>query len=447
MSQDQILKINKRSFLIVLAVLFTTMIGAYILTFVWGNGYSFFKFIISPVLVLTSSDSVSIIVIGLFILILGGAFNIIDKTGGIKAIISSIVSRFKTRKMMLMSIITLFFMLFGALFGIFEESVTLLPMIIMLSLSLGWDTYTGLGMCLLAAGFGFSSALINPFSIGLGSKVLGISMFSGILFRIVVFTIMYLFLITYLRFHIKKIEKDATKSPTYEIDLEKKRHLNIHDEEPVNKRALKTYVIFFVVVLLATILATAFMAEITIVVIALTFLLGSIISGIVLKYGVKNTLNAFLSGLIAMSPAIIMLLFAGAVKFIIVDAQVMEVLIDRITHVLSGSNGFSAVILIYVMILFIQFFIGSASAKVILLMPIIKAVIENLMLSKEIALLAFVFGDGYTDLIYPTNPVLLIALGMSGMSYLKWFKKTWLLQIAILLLTFLFLYIAYQIGY
>ena len=189
------------------------------------------------------------------------------------------------------------------------------------------------------------------------------------------------------------------------------------------------------------------MAEITIVVIALTFLLGSIISGIVLKYGVKNTLNAFLSGLIAMSPAIIMLLFAGAVKFIIVDAQVMEVLIDRITHVLSGSNGFSAVILIYVMILFIQFFIGSASAKVILLMPIIKAVIENLMLSKEIALLAFVFGDGYTDLIYPTNPVLLIALGMSGMSYLKWFKKTWLLQIAILLLTFLFLYIAYQIGY
>ena len=156
MSQDQILKINKRSFLIVLAVLFTTMIGAYILTFVWGNGYSFFKFIISPVLVLTSSDSVSIIVIGLFILILGGAFNIIDKTGGIKAIISSIVSRFKTRKMMLMSIITLFFMLFGALFGIFEESVTLLPMIIMLSLSLGWDTYTGLGMCLLAAGFGFS---------------------------------------------------------------------------------------------------------------------------------------------------------------------------------------------------------------------------------------------------------------------------------------------------
>jgi uncharacterized ion transporter superfamily protein YfcC len=92
---------------------------------------------------------------------LSGSFNIIDKTKGLNSIIGFLVKKFEKRKYLLIYSIILVFMLFGALFGIFEESVTLLPIIVFLALAMGWDTFTGLSMCLLAAGFGFSSAITN----------------------------------------------------------------------------------------------------------------------------------------------------------------------------------------------------------------------------------------------------------------------------------------------
>jgi uncharacterized ion transporter superfamily protein YfcC len=106
-----------------------------------------------------------------------------------------------------------------------------------------------------------------------------------------------------------------------------------------------------------------------------------------------------------------------------------------------------AILFIYFIILIIQFFIGSASAKVILLIPILAIMADKLGISRNIALLAFIFGDGYTDLIYPTNPVLLISLGMVSFSYIKWIKKTFLLQIIVLVLTILLLLLGYIINY
>jgi uncharacterized ion transporter superfamily protein YfcC len=99
------------------------------------------------------------------------------------------------------------------------------------------------------------------------------------------------------------------------------------------------------------------------------------------------------------------------------------------------------------LVLLIQFFIGSASAKAFLIMPIILPLVALIGLSKEIAILAFIFGDGYTNVIFPTNGVLLIGLSIASVSYSKWFKFTYKLQIVTLILTIIFLFIGIWIGY
>jgi len=149
----------------------------------------------------------------------------------------------------------------------------------------------------------------------------------------------------------------------------------------------------------------------------------------------------------AMAPAIIMILMAASIQYILNEGKVLDTLIYQLESVFAGGSKFKAVLFIYLLILIIQFFIGSASAKIPLLLPILSQLATNVGITKNIALLAFVFGDGFTDLIYPTNPVLLIALGMVGLSYPKWFKKTGLLQLAILIITVVFLYIAFLINY
>ena len=106
-----------------------------------------------------------------------------------------------------------------------------------------------------------------------------------------------------------------------------------------------------------------------------------------------------------------------------------------------------AVVGIYFMILFIQFFIGSASAKAFLIMPILIPLVTLIGISKDLAILSFIFGDGYTNVIFPTNGVLLIGLSIANVSYGKWFKWTYKLQIFTLLLTITILIVAFYLGY
>lgn len=335
----------------------------------------------------------------------------------------------------------------GAFFGIFEEAVTLMPMVILLSLSLGWDTFTGVAMSLIAVGFGFSSAVTNPFTIGLGSAAMGISLLEGIFFRLAIFICLYIVLCVYLRFHIRSIEKDPTKSPTYEIDIEKKKNLQIKLSD--NPKTLKVYTIFFVILLAVMFVSSSFKSiqAYSIPILALTFLIGSFVCAKILNYSTKQAMKTFWDGMKSMFPAIILILLASSIKFILDEGLVMDTIINGLSSMFSASSRFSAVLFIYLLILVVQFFIGSASAKIPLIIPIISKLASQVGITKNIALLAFIFGDGFTDLIYPTNPVLLIALGLAGISYTKWFKKTWILQLFLLALTCLILYIAYKTGY
>ncbi len=466
MNNEKILKINKRSFITVCIILVSFMFITYLLTFLIPKGiyedlnfqftneekgYNFIHFLFSPIRLLAKSDGIPIIVISLFILILGGSFNVMQQTNGIGALISYLINKYKDKKYKLMYLVILFFMLFGALFGIFEESITLLPIIIVLSLSLGWDTFTGLGMCLMAAGFGFSTALTNPFSVGLASEAMGITVLDGIWYRIIIFVLMYFILCVFLRIHVKKIEKDPTSSFTYEADQEKIKSLNLNTFNNYDPKILKTYLGLFIsilfIIFLTAVIKPISENSLSIPILALSFLFGIFICARIINIEFKRTLRMFFDGLVSMSPAILLLLLAGSIKFILVDSRIMDTIIYYLANILNDTSPIVGILFIYAIILFIQFFIGSASAKVVLIVPIISILANKIGITQNIALLAFIFGDGYTDLIYPTNPVLLIALGIAGFSYTKWLKKTFILQLLILAITVMLLIIGYYIGY
>ena len=471
MTEERILKINKRSFITVCVILISFLFLVFVITYfvpkgiydkdtmtyepIEGVGYSFLDLLTSPFRTLFNfsegGDGLGIIVISLFIIILGGSFNVMDKTKGINSILSFLIYKYQNRKYLLMYIIILFFMLFGSLFGIFEESVTLLPIIILLALSLGWDTFTGLGMCLMAAGFGFSTAITNPFSVGFASSKMGISVLDGAWYRLLIFILMYVILCVFLTIHVKRIEKDPTKSPTYESDQAKRDlYANTETFKQYDKKILRTYTGLFLWVLAVIIISSTipFLQEnqVSLPIIALSFLFGTFICGKIIGYKFKEIGRIFISGLIGMSPAIIMIILAASIKFLLVDAQIMGTMIYYLTNMFTGQTPILGILFIYGLILFIQFFIGSATAKVILIIPIISILAQNINISQNIALLAFVFGDGYTDLIYPTNPVLLIALGMASFSYGKWIKKTFVLQVIILALTIGLLILGHYLG-
>ena len=156
------------------------------------QGIAFWRVLTAPVRVFASDDGLTIIMISLFLLVMSGVFNLLEKTGGVKTFIVHIMRRLRDRGGPVVCITVLIFMLFGSLFGMFEELVTLLPLIIVFMLSMQMDTMIGLGACLMAACFGFSTAITNPFSVGTAAQLAGIHSSSGVWLRIVFFGIVYL---------------------------------------------------------------------------------------------------------------------------------------------------------------------------------------------------------------------------------------------------------------
>jgi uncharacterized ion transporter superfamily protein YfcC len=142
-----------------------------------------------------------------------------------------------------------------------------------------------------------------------------------------------------------------------------------------------------------------------------------------------------------------MILMAASVKYIISEGKVIDSILYYLANVLTGQGPIVGILMIYALVLVLQFFIGSASAKAYLIMPLLVPLVSLIGISKELSILAFVFGDGYTNVIFPTNAVLLIGLSIASVSYQKWFRFTWKLQLITLGLTVLLLIGAHYIGY
>ena len=415
------------------------------------KGIALWRVITAPVRVFASEDALTIIMISVFLLIMSGVFNLLDKTGGIKTFIEFIMRRLRDKGGPFVCIMILLFMLFGSLFGMFEELVTLLPLIIVFMLSMKLDTMMGLGACLMAACFGFSTAITNPFSVGTAAQLAGIAVSSGVWLRVVFFSIVYLILCGFLLSYLKKIRLTPQASPTYEMDQKRRESLILRrgGKSQDQQKIFRVYATFFGFqgVLLVAIACIRAISGLAIPILAASFLIFGLIAGQIVCRNFRKVLSYFLQGAVAMLPAVAMIALASSVKLVMVESNIIDTVMNAVLQLLVGKGNFVTILLIYALILFLQLFIGSASAKIFLVMPIVLPITNALGISPTLVILTYCMADGFTDVILPTNPVLLIGLSMANVSYWKWLKWTWKIQVLLFAVSVTVLYFGVLIGY
>lgn len=467
------IKIGKRTFLSAVLILGCLIIAAGVLTYLIPAGefqrdivdgreiivpgtfeyleasdYPVWRWLTAPFEVLWGPDSIMVITIILFILIIGGAFAVLDQTGVLAAAISKIVAAVGHRKYLLLCIVTLFFMLFGSLLGILEEIVPLIPLAVALAWSLGWDSLTGLGMSLLATGFGFAAAISNPFTIGVAQRIAGLPPFSGAGFRAGVFAIIYAVLIAFLLFYAKRVEKNPERSPVWKEDAEAKvRGAKDFKATSVPKGPLLWFSGTLVAVLAVISSASLIpgLSDFTMPLVALLFLVGGLGSGLLAGQG-RKVFRSFGQGVLGIMPGVLLIMMAMSVKYIISQGGIMDTVLYFAADAISRTSAAGASLLTYAVVLILNFFIGSATAKAFLVMPLITPLADLVGITRQVAVLAFAFGDGFSNVLYPTNPILLIALGLTVVSYPKWFRWVIGLQLAVLALTVAILLVAAAIN-
>jgi len=416
--------------------------------------YPVWRWFTAPIEVLGAPGNLTVIVIIIFILFIGGSFAVLDRSGIVRAAIGRIVRRFGQEKYALLLVISFFFMALGAFFGIFEEVVPLVPVMVALSYSLGWDALVGLGMSVLATNLGFSAAITNPFTIGVAQKLAELPLFSGWWLRVPVFLVVYALFAVFLTHYARRVERDPTRSLVHQEDQAARGkyqslQAELTEEAPRVGRALAWFGAFTLIILVVLFVGpfVPAISDYTLPLVGLLFLIAGVGAGLLSGAGGRTVGRALVEGWKGIAASIPLILMAASVRHIVVQGGILDTILHWASRPFSQASPLVAVLAMYGLTLLLEFFVPSGSAKAFLMMPILLPLGELLGVTRQTTVLAYCFGDGFSNMMYPTNAVLLISLGLTSVSYPKWFKWSLPLWLQMILVTVVFMAVAVVIGY
>jgi uncharacterized ion transporter superfamily protein YfcC len=473
------LNISARSFITAIIVIFILMAVSYLLTFLIppgeyartvneagqtvvdtaagfknvDGGIPFWKWIASPILVLTGSGNGTLIAVIIFLLVLGGAFNCLEKGGILNHLLNRITERYGGSRYKLLTVIVFFFMAMGALVGSFEEVIPLVPIVVALAVRLGWDSITGLAMSLLAVGCGFAAGIMNPFTVGVAQSLAGLPMFSGIWLRLVSFVLIFSLLLAFTRRHAKKVERpvESTEDRNAEAgeDTDAGREALGDGQNASMGKALKAFAFIVGLGILFVFASTIVKAlqDYTMIAIALMFLCAGIVSPVIAGFRGRQLGKTFLSGVISILPAVIMILMASSIKYTLEEARILDTILHGAVGIADSLPTWAVILFIYLIVLVMNFFVASGSAKAFMLIPLIVPLAQIFGISPQLCIVAFAFGDGFSNVFYPTNAGLLISLGLADISYTRWARWSVKFQLANIALTSVILLFGLAVGY
>jgi uncharacterized ion transporter superfamily protein YfcC len=448
----------------------------------------------------------------MFILMIGGAFWIMNHSKAIDVGIFSFLRR--TRRLekhrfirmlgvdnIIMSLIMLMFALFGAVFGMSEETIAFVIILVPLSISMGYDSIVGVCLVYVAAHVGFAGAILNPFTIGIAQGLSDVPLFSGFEYRIFCFLILTTVTIVWVLWYAKKIKKNPARSPMYKEDdywrnretsnpdeiqyktttaswivyliiqavliifafLHPDTTLTIGDPDVAESLRMhipafpalallfgltsipllrKSYHFFILNILLFTILLLIVGVmgyQWYIMEIATLFFAMGIASGIAMSKSGNGITKLFIEGAADILPAAMVVGLAGGIIVILEDGKIIATLLYRMASIMEGTGQVASVGAMYVIQAVINVVIPSGSAKAALTMPIMAPFSDLIGLSRQATIVAFQFGDGFTNMFTPTSGVLIGALGIARVPFHKWFKWVAPFVITLLILGFLLL--------
>ena len=447
------LKINKKTIILICVLLAAIMAFAGVLTQVLPRGMyqtdadgaiingtytqiedklPIWKIFLAPILVFGSETALTGVGIILIITLIGGTFLILDKCSVLKYIMASIIKKFGKRKYLLLNLMILVCMILSSTAGILEESVTLVPIAVAISLALGWDSFVGLGMSLIAVAFGFTAAMFNPFNVVTVQKMADIPVFSGTAYRMIVFAVVYAVLAVFMTVYAKRIEKNPQKSMCYETDLALREKYNLDDSIAVLqneqiKKASKAFLCCLAGVLVCIIADFFLGAEggISLPGMAILFFIGGMLAGKFSGMNGKQLMKSFGEGIKTVAPIVPVILIILSITFILDEGNIIPTILNFVYNLISGLSPYWAILMLFAFIVVLEFFVGSGTAKAFLVMPIVLPLADMVNVTRQSVTLAFCLGDGFTNLLYPTSGIMIIAIGLVNISYGKWLKFSW----------------------
>lgn len=382
-----------------------------------------------------------------FLFVVGGAINVVSRTKAIDLGIVRLVSKLKGKEILIIPILTLIFSIGGAVFGMSEEAIPFITLLLPLMLALGYDSILTVAVTYFACILGFSTAMLNPFTVHIAQNIAGVEVGSGVGFRTVVWVITTTVGIAFLMYYANKIKKDPTKSLVYESDKKKKEKLevNLHSHEDFtikHKVILSLLAVAIGVIVWGVLVKGFYISEI-----AAVFLAMGLCSGIVGRLSLNDMADSFIEGAKGMIGAAVIIGCAKGIVIIAENAQIIDTVLHGLVGLIGNLPSLIAAYLMYIVQMIVNFFIISGSAQAAVTMPLLAPLGDLVGVQRQLSVLIFQLGDGFSNAIFPTSGILIASLGLAGVPYSKWVKWILPIQAIIFLLSLGFITVAMMINW
>ena len=379
-----------------------------------------------------------------FIFILGAVFNLIVETKSIHAFLSGLIDRFKNNTTLLFFLIYTTISTGSAFIGISLELIPLIPILLLLAKQKGYDRMFGFALGVLPVFVGWSTGTTNPFTVQIAQQIAELPIGSGIGLRLVIFLIGIFLGFSYLMRYGNRVKNKKRISLVESVGIAEIETDSINNVKltVMHIKVLLTLVIGYSGILTAVQFMGWGLIEMSggflAVGIAVIFISG--MSG-------DKSMEVFVKGLRMMIIPALIVGVARGISVVMQESQIMDTILFNFSNVLSSLPKSIAIVGMLIFQSFLNFFIPSASGQALVSMPLMTPLSDLLGISRQTAVLAFVFGDGFSNLIIPTNGVLMAMLGIAGISFGKWFRFVLPLFFVLMALAIITMIFAIWIGY
>lgn len=393
-----------------------------------------------------------------FILVCGGAFGVVMRTGAVDAGIHAMIRKTKGREIVLIPVLFALFSLGGAVFGMGEEAIPFAMVVVPLTVAMGYDAVVAVCVTYVATQIGFGTSWMNPFSLAIAQGVSGVPVFSGAPFRIVMWAVFTLTGILFTMAYAAKIKKNPRLSVAYESDAYYREQVGQDQQKQVKFGIGEALVLLTVGATIAWTVWGVVTQGYYIPEIASQFFVMGLVAGIIGCIFKLNGMTAsdvassFQSGAADLVGAAMVVGMAKGIVIVLggTDAETPSVM-NTVLYVLGGAiSGLPSMVAAWLMYVFqsiFNFFVVSGSGQAALTMPIMAPLADLAGVSRQVAVLAFQLGDGLTNLIVPTSGCLLGVLGVARLEWGKWAKFQIKMQVLLFALATVFMLVAVAIGF
>lgn len=344
------------------------------------------------------------------ILIIGGAFYVVEKTGAFQAGLESLIFRFSNAKGLLLALVGVLFATAGALNGLQEEIIAMVPLLLILSQKIGYSKKSIVGLCLGSAIIGGAFGPSNPFSVILAQKVAEVPVFSGGLYRLVFLGIALSFWIFYMIGNGKETGTTQSETPKLKPDKLSKPHQVI----------LLMVAVTFIIMIYGLSNWDWDYNEMS----AIFFVMG-LAAGIVGKLGINGTAKAYSEGFAELIFAGIIIGLARSIYLVLEEGQIIDTIIYGLFTPLENLPLALSALGMMVAQSILHIPVPSTSGQAVLTMPLLTPLADLIGMSRQVVILAYQYGAGIMDLVTPSNGGLMAILAAAGVSYKDWITFAW----------------------